>query len=250
METTIFFLPSEVLLTIFECLSPREVCNIALVCKLFCNLSGSDRLWRHLYLLAHGRESIARNASWMKMFQELVSGRWDDSNLEGNLETKTFIVLEERNKICNRPSTLGSNPAVMATLPLSEWRNSYLVRVEEMGLWVSVGVATKKLRMSGDGVVGAQYRHVGGFNLGYYCHGQIGDVRYNGSMEITGLPAIEKKDVVLIHLDRLFGRVIFFKNGEKVADHVITAEEQTLDIYPTVSISQGTTVFLQSFRSL
>jgi len=207
MSSSFLSLPDEVIIVIGSHLASSSIISLANMARLSKRIRvcfSSDVLWKGLVLELLQKnvvEDKETTESWKDFYKRITEWKWDTNRKAEEL------VISPSGKTVSRPTTLGSNPAILSTRPFSKSRNFFEVCIDSMGDWVSIGVSTSKLKVDGGGVLDRSLFFQGSSKL-----------QYPGSYvtEISGkrIPDLKQNDIVGIGLDVETKKLSFSLNGK------------------------------------
>jgi len=178
---------------------------MARLSRKFLRCFTSEYLWKSLVMNLLGRsvKSVGdkeEEESWRNFYQRITEWKWDTQR-----KAEELIVSKDGRNV-SRPTTDGSNPAILTTLPFSKSREFYEVIVDNLGDWVSIGVADSKLKVDGGGVLGRSFFFQGASKL------QTPGINVTEIKE-KRIPDLKKGDRVGVYVNYEKGTLSFYLNG-------------------------------------
>jgi len=151
------------------------------------------------------------------------------------------VVLSGGNEVASRPSTEGSNPAILAGLPLSSTHNHFRVQIQSIGKWIGIGFSDEKYQLNDGSTLGSQKECI---NCGYFQQDRS-TLNLNDKERFdVGFP-IMANDIIDVLVDFNTNKVYFWNNSRFVGvishSSVVFQENK---IYPCVNLSSTTVVTL------
>eukprot|EP01118_Nematostelium_gracile_P005895 TRINITY_DN187_c0_g1_i1.p1 TRINITY_DN187_c0_g1~~TRINITY_DN187_c0_g1_i1.p1 ORF type:complete len:257 (-),score=40.28 TRINITY_DN187_c0_g1_i1:50-820(-) len=238
--TSFSHLPDDLIVVIFLLVgktSIPELGRAGIVSKRFLKCFNSDVLWKDLsqHFDCENTEREAEE-SWKDFFRRFTDWRWDNEKKAGE-----EIVISNSGITVSRPTTAGSNPAVMSVLPFSTSRNFYEVMVNKMGDWISIGVAKANLQLDGGGVLIPSF----------FCQG-VSKIQTHDScvtqINEEIIPVLKDGDKVGLAISSDARSICYFLNGEFLYKSVAgPVKDNNRNLwFPALGVSYNTTVTFTS----
>jgi len=234
-------LPKEVLFYLLVHLRPKELRSLFLVSRKMNFYVCHDSVWTHFYKVYCAEDNtkelpeIAPFTDWKSFFLASSYWKWDT---DANKKAET-IVLTHNNRTASRPTSRGSNPAVVASQPMTRYRDSFEVEILERGNWLGVGFCDEKFLIHDGPTLGTQSGCVNG---SFFCQDST-SLRIQGSSTKISLDRkLQANERVRIRVDFDLNEVYFYRDGK--LEGTIRADSFLEDgkLFPCINLSYGTTV--------
>jgi len=147
-------------------------------------------------------------------------------------------VEEKFQRVASRPTNQGSNPAVLATQPLTSIRSAFEVNVLKRGTWLGIGFCDAGFYIHDGPTLGTQ----GCVNSSFFCQDST-TLRIQGNKDRLSVPhKLVPGDRVKVRIDFRENDVYYYRNGklEGMLHAEVPLEEGKL--YPCINISYGSVV--------
>jgi len=174
--------------------------------------------------------------SWKQFFLASSYWKWDTSPSK---RAEVVEVEPKHQRIASRPTNNGSNPAVLATHPLTSARSSFEVEVIKRGNWLGVGFCDDRFVLFDGPTLGTQ---TGCVNSSFFCQDST-TLRISGNKEKIALnKKIEGGDRIKVKVDFKAGDIYYYRNGslEGILHAEVPLKESRL--FPCVNVSHGTVI--------
>jgi len=224
-------LPDELIIVIGTHLGSNSLLSLSTLsrsCKRLNKCCGSEILWKalvcELELQPSTLQDKKQNESWKEYYRKITEWKWNSK------KKAVELVVSLDGKCASRPTSLGSNPAIVATLPFTKTRNFFEVLLEQLGDWICVGVATRKLKVDGGGVLSRGFFYQGTSKL---------QSAMSVTTEIDGvrIPDLKIGDTVGIAVDVEKNMMSFSLNGRHLQFGKLFSpdqkEDKDLELYDT-----------------
>jgi len=239
-------LPKELIYYLLSFFRPKHLLYLFCVSRKMNYYASHDNLWMELCYIEYAQNGSVNaktkitkgkedHLSWKEIYRKSHSWRWDQFRMG------TSISLSNDGKTCSRLIASGSNPAVLACIPLTRYRNQFTVEVKSRGSWIGIGLAEPTLKLSNGSVLGKQLSN--GINSSYFCQDTTSlHLNSNSGKDLKLAEKLQDGDCVMVLANFEEDSISYFKNGVKqgVLKSVDKLEEGRL--YPCVNLSYKTSV--------
>jgi len=215
---TIFDLLSEdvIIYMLSTYFSAKDLAILALVSKQWNYFSNSDEIWKKMSVEIISAKFVKsytnlENEPWKRVFKNNRLFHWS--------QCSTVIVLSHDNLTARRPVARTTDPGVLASKPLTFYRNSFQVRVDKIESWIVIGFGPAEISLDRNSIENQRTP----FNGGLYYSTSMSKIQIKCSFEKTFIPEIELKetlhngDLIKLMVEFETSSMCFFKNGKMVA---------------------------------
>jgi hypothetical protein len=172
-------------------------------------------------------------------YEKIMTSNWT-WDTHPSKRSDAIYVSDDRLTI-SRPFTGGSNPAVMATEPLTKENCSFRVRINKLGKWAGIGVADAKFSINGGNTLGTQTGNT--INSAYFWQNSgIRKIQMTSESHKEVAP-ININDVIGVKIDFDQQKILYWLNDQFQGS--ITSKKRKLKegkLFPCANISVGTEV--------
>ena len=235
-------LPLDILFKIISSLRSRNIAKLALSCRKINKICNKNDIWKMKINDHHKLKKYDRRINSI-----YLSGYKNDYNYWYFDETKKSekIDLSKHKTTAYRVTPLGSNPSVMTKRPLTPKHNSFKIKIQSLGDWISIGFAELGITLEQDHVVGFQENV---YNFGFYyvynTREKYNNIIHNGiEIKKNVVDKLESGDTIQLRLDFKLNKILLTIN-----DSLIILEESPFNkktIYPTISLAFNSIVSIK-----
>jgi len=248
-------LPAEMQLLVLSFFSMRELVPLFLVSRKMNYLASCNYLWRRFVVAdVHDFEKLKfperNNAGDLSVVNKEIMRlhgtvwKWDPETPSRAPNKTPAIQLADGGRTAFRSSQVGTNPAVVASLPFNKLRHSYEVKVVSRGAWIGIGVADKSYKTLDGPTLGKQRQSI---NSAFFCQDttvlQMEGGRRSRCEKIVA-QRIEAGDRIRVKLDLLTNSIVYYRNGALLGSLRAERSLAEVELYPCLNLSQGSSVVL------
>jgi len=248
-------LPAEMQLLVLSFFSMRELVPLFRVSRKVNYLASCNYLWRRFVVAdVHDFEKLKlperNNAGDLSVVNKEIMRlhgtvwKWDPNTPARSHNKAPAIQLADSGRTAFRASQVGTNPAVLASLPFNKYRTSFEVKVIARGSWLGIGAADKAYKTLDGPTLGKQRQ---GVNSAFFCQDttvlQIEGGRRTRSEKIVA-QRIEAGDRIRVKVDLASNSIVYYRNGSLVGSLRVDRCLVDVELYPCLNLSQGSSVVL------
>jgi len=230
-------LPREIIrYLLFSFFHPREIYPLFLVSRKMYYYANDEFIWNKYYLQHCHNDVITLPQSfttWKNFVILSIFWKWDPK------KKADVIELDNNLHTAFRPQNLGSNPAVLASNPLTSKRDSFEIQVISRGNWIGIGFCDTKFILHNGQTLGTQ---LDSLNCSLFCQDST-SIRISCNKDkILLSEKIGVGDRIKVKIDFNFNEVHFYRNG--ILQGTLHSNNPLCEgqLYPCVNLSHKTMV--------